>query len=116
MVYRRHLVGEAHGVVAGTSATTFDPEGEITREQLAVILYNYTKQFAPAASRRPARSPASRDAASVSSWARTEMAWAVGNGLISGTGSGSVAYLTPQGSATRAQVAAILMRFEQAMA
>ena len=44
------------------------------------------------------------------------MAWAVGNGLISGTGSGSAAYLSPQGSATRAQVAAILMRFEQAMA
>ena len=44
------------------------------------------------------------------------MAWAVGNGLISGTGSGDVAYLSPQGSATRAQVAAILMRFEQAMA
>ena len=56
------------------------------------------------------------DAGSVSSWARTEMAWAVGNGLISGTGSGGVAYLSPQGSATRAQVAAILMRFEQAMA
>lgn len=82
------------GVVAGTSATTFDPEGEITREQLAGF----------------------PDAGSVSSWARTEMAWAVGNGLISGTGSGGVAYLSPQGSATRAQVAAILMRFEQAMA
>ncbi len=44
------------------------------------------------------------------------MAWAVGNGLISGIGTGSAVYLTPQGSATRAQVAAILMRFEQAMA
>lgn len=104
------------GVVAGTSATTFDPEGEITREQLAVILYNYTKQFAPGSLTAPGSLAGFPDAASVSSWARTEMAWAVGNGLISGTGSGSVAYLTPQGSATRAQVAAILMRFEQAMA
>lgn len=104
------------GVVAGTSATTFDPEGEITREQLAVILYNYTKQFAPGSLTATGSLAAFPDAASVSSWARTEMAWAVGNGLISGTGSGSVAYLTPQGSATRAQVAAILMRFEQAMA
>ena len=104
------------GVVAGTSATTFDPEGEITREQLAVILYNYTKQFAPGSLTATGSLAGFPDAASVSSWARTEMAWAVGNGLISGTGSGSVAYLTPQGSATRAQVAVILMRFEQAMA
>ena len=104
------------GVVSGTSATTFDPEGEITREQLAVILYNYTKQFAPGSLTATGSLAGFPDAASVSSWARTEMAWAVGNGLISGTGSGSVAYLTPQGSATRAQVAAILMRFEQAMA
>ena len=104
------------GVVAGTSATTFDPEGEITREQLAVILYNYTKQFAPGSLTATGSLAGFPDAASVSSWARTEMAWAVGNGLISGTGSGSVAYLPPQGSATRAQVAAILMRFEQAMA
>ena len=104
------------GVVSGTSATTFDPEEEITREQLAVILYNYTKQFAPGSLTATGSLAGFPDAASVSSWARTEMAWAVGNGLISGTGSGSVAYLTPQGSATRAQVAAILMRFEQAMA
>ena len=104
------------GVVSGTSATTFDPEGEITREQLAVILYNYTKQFAPGSLTATGSLAGFPDAGSVSSWARTEMAWAVGNGLISGTGSGSVAYLSPQGSATRAQVAAILMRFEQAMA
>lgn len=104
------------GVVAGTSATTFDPSGEITREQLAVILYNYTKQFAPGSLTATGSLAGFPDAGSVSSWARTEMAWAVGNGLISGTGSGSVAYLSPQGSATRAQVAAILMRFEQAMA
>ena len=104
------------GVVAGTSATTFDPSGEITREQLAVILYNYTKQFASGSLTATGSLAGFPDAGSVSSWARTEMAWAVGNGLISGTGSGSVAYLSPQGSATRAQVAAILMRFEQAMA
>lgn len=104
------------GVVAGTSATTFDPSGEITREQLAVILYNYTQQFASGSLTATGSLAGFPDAGSVSSWARTEMAWAVGNGLISGTGSGGVAYLSPQGSATRAQVAAILMRFEQAMA
>lgn len=104
------------GVVSGTSATTFDPSGEITREQLAVILYNYTQQFAPGSLTATGSLAGFPDAGSVSSWARTEMAWAVGNGLISGTGSGGVAYLSPKGSATRAQVAAILMRFEQAMA
>lgn len=104
------------GVVSGTSATTFDPSGEITREQLAVILYNYTKQFTPGSLTATGSLAGFPDAGSVSSWARTEMAWAVGNGLISGTGSGGVAYLSPKGSATRAQVAAILMRFEQAMA
>lgn len=104
------------GVVSGTSATTFDPSGEITREQLAVILYNYTKQFASGSLTEAGSLAGFPDAGSVSSWARTEMAWAVGNGLISGTGSGGVAYLSPQGSATRAQVAAILMRFELAMA
>lgn len=104
------------GVVSGTSATTFDPNGEITREQLAVILYNYTQQFAPGSIPAAGSLAGFPDAGSVSGWARTEMAWAVGNGLISGTGSGGVAYLSPQGSATRAQVAAILMRFEQAMA
>lgn len=104
------------GVVSGTSATTFDPSGEITREQLAVILYNYTQQFAPGSLTEAGSLAGFPDAGSVSSWARTEMAWAVGNGLISGTGSGGVAYLSPKGSATRAQVAAILMRFEQAMA
>ncbi len=104
------------GVVSGTSATTFDPSGEITREQLAVILYNYTKQFASGSLTATGSLAGFPDAGSVSSWARTEMAWAVGNGLISGTGSGGVAYLSPKGSATRAQVAAILMRFEQAMA
>ncbi|MEI3161690.1 MAG: S-layer homology domain-containing protein [Oscillospiraceae bacterium] len=73
------------GVVAGTSATTFDPSGEITREQLAVILYNYTNQFAPGSLTATGSLAGFPDAGSVSSCARTAMAWAVGNGLIKGT-------------------------------
>lgn len=103
------------GVVAGTSATTFDPEGEITREQLAVILYNYTKQFAPGSLTATGSLAGFPDAASVSSWARTEMAWAVGNGLISGVGENGVSYLRPEGCATRAQVATILMNYDKAL-
>lgn len=103
------------GVVSGTSATTFDPEGEITREQLAVILYNYTKQFAPGSLTATGSLAGFPDAASVSSWARTAMAWAVGNGLISGVGENGVSYLRPEGCATRAQVATILMNYDKAL-
>ena len=53
------------------------------------------------------------DAGSVANWAYTAMSWAVGNGLISGMGSGGVSYLAPQGSATRAQASAIIMRYCQ---
>lgn len=103
------------GVVSGMSATTFDPDGEITREQLAVILYNYTKKFAPGSLTATGSLAGFPDAGSVSGWARTEMAWAVGNGLISGVGENGVAYLRPEGCATRAQVATILMNYEKAL-
>ena len=103
-------------VVSGTSATTFAPNDVITREQMAVILYGYTAEFAPEFTGNAASLNTFPDAGSVANWAYTAMSWAVGNGLISGMGSGGVSYLAPQGSATRAQVAAILMRFEQAMA
>jgi len=106
----------ANDIVAGTSATTFAPNVDITREQMTVILYGYTAKYAPAFTGGGTSLGQFPDAGSVANWAYAAMNWAVGNGLISGTGSGSVAYLTPQGSATRAQVAAILMRFEQAMA
>lgn len=103
------------GVVSGMSATTFDPDGEITREQLAVILYNYTKKFAPGSLTATGSLAGFPDAGSVSGWARTEMAWAVGNGLISGVGENGVSYLRPEGCATRAQVATILMNYEKAL-
>ena len=106
-----------HDIVSGIGDGRFDPNGYVTREQIAVILMEYiTKVLKLERTWTPADLSVFPDAGSVSSWARTEMAWAVGNGLISGTGSGGVAYLSPKGSATRAQVAAILMRFEQAMA
>ena len=103
------------GVVSGMSATTFAPDGEITRAQLAVILYNYTKQFAPESLTETGSLTGFPDAGSVPSWARTEMAWAVGNGLISGVGENGVSYLRPEGCATRAQVATILMNYDKAL-
>lgn len=104
------------GIVNGTSATTFDPSGQITREQLAAILYRYTAKYAPDATGNAASLAAYPDAGSVSAYARDAMAWAVGNGLIKGLPHGKTDYLEPGGSTTRAQVATILMRYEQATA
>ena len=106
----------ANGIVNGTSATTFDPSGQITREQLAAILYRYTAKYAPDATGNAASLAAYPDAGSVSAYARDAMAWAVGNGLIKGLPHDKTDYLEPGGSTTRAQVATILMRYKQATA
>ena len=103
------------GVVSGMSPSTFAPDDPITRAQLAVILYNYTQQFAPESLTETGSLTGFPDAGSVPSWARTAMAWAVGNGLISGVGENGVSYLRPEGCATRAQVATILMNYEKAL-
>ena len=102
-----------NNVVSGTSATTFAPNDVITREQMAVILYGYTAEFAPEFTGNAASLNTFPDAGSVANWAYAAMSWAVGNGLISGMGSGGVSYLAPQGSATRAQASAIIMRYCQ---
>lgn len=103
------------GVVSGMSPSTFAPDAPITRAQLAVILYNYTQQFAPGSLTETGSLTGFPDAGSVPSWARTAMAWAVGNGLISGVGENGVSYLRPESCATRAQVATILMNYEKAL-
>lgn len=103
------------GVVSGMSPSTFAPDDPITRAQLAVILYNYTKQFAPESLTETGSLTGFPDAGSVPLWARTAMAWAVGNGLISGVGENGVSYLRPEGCATRAQVATILMNYDKAL-
>lgn len=103
------------GVVSGMSPSTFAPDDPITRAQLAVILYNYTQQFAPESLTETGSLTGFPDAGSVPSWARTAMAWAVGNGLISGVGENGVSYLRPDGCATRAQVATILMNYDKAL-
>ena len=102
-----------NNVVSGTSETTFAPNDVITREQMAVILYGYTAEFAPEFTGNAASLNTFPDAGSVANWAYAAMSWAVGNGLISGMGSGGVSYLAPQGSATRAQASAIIMRYCQ---
>ena len=104
-----------NNVVAGKSPTTFDPEGPVTREQIAVILTEY--MFNVLKMNRtwtPADLSTFPDGAQVSGWAKEAMQDAVALGLINGTKApdGKV-YLDPQGSAARQQVATILMNFCQ---
>ena len=100
------------GVVAGTSSTTFAPDQPVTREQIAVILMEYmTRVLKLERTWTPADLSIFPDADSVSDWAKDAMADAVGLGLISGASNGGQTYLEPQGSATREQVATILMEF-----
>lgn len=98
-------------IVSGMTPTTFAPDGLITREQMAVLLYGYTEKYAPAYLGGAASLNGFPDAASVSNWAYAAMSWAVGNGLISGIASNGADYLAPSGGATRAQIAAIMMRY-----
>mgnify|MGYP004493493113 CR=1 FL=1 len=104
-----------NNVVAGTSPTTFDPEGPVTREQIAVILTQY--MFHVLKMNRtwtPADLSAFPDGAQVSGWAKEAMQDAVALGLINGTKTpDGLVYLDPQGSAARQQVATILMNFCQ---
>ena len=97
----------SEGIVAGYEDNTFRPNDSITREQLAAMLMNYAAWKGEDVSAR-AELSGYNDAASVSSWAAETVQWAVAEGLISGM-PGNL--MEPQGSATRAQVAAILERF-----
>ena len=100
------------GVVVGTSATTFAPDLPVTREQIAVILTEYmTRVLKLERTWTPADLSVFPDAGSVSGWAKDALADAVALGLISGASNGGQTYLEPQGSATREQVATILMEF-----
>ena len=99
-----------NGIVAGTSDTTFSPNAKVTREQMAAILYRYAKRNSVDVS-KTADLKDFPDADKVASYAKDAMAWAVESGIISGTLKDGKTYLDPTGSATRAQVASILMRY-----
>ena len=101
-------------VTSGTSATTFTPNAAITRQQLVTFLYRYTVKYAPEFTGNAAPISAFPDAGSVANWAYAAMSWAVGNGLIQGNAhDNGPDYLDPNGSATRAQTATIIMRYCQ---
>ena len=98
----------ANDIVNGTSATTFAPNSPITREQMATMLYRFAQYKGMDAVTLQEHLTGYPDGGQVSDYAIPAMNWAVGQGLIAGMENGT---LVPQGSATRAQVATILMRF-----
>jgi len=97
-------------IVTGTSADKFSPNGDITREQMAAILYRYSEYRGEDTSAK-ADISSYPDANKVSKYARDAFAWANAEGLITGTTENGVTVLAPRASATRAQVAIILQRF-----
>lgn len=99
-----------NGVVSGIGGSRFDPSGFVTREQTAEILYNYAHSKGYDVSAR-ADLTVFPDAASVSGWAEEALSWANAAGLINGTVRDGQTILDPQGSASRAQVAMILMNY-----
>ena len=102
---------QANHVVAGTSETTFAPEMQITREQMAMMLYNYALLKGYDVS-NTGDLDAFVDAVQVSDWAETAMCWATANGLMHGVSADtSVQILNPQGDSTRVEMAALIMNF-----
>jgi hypothetical protein len=94
-------------VTSGTSATTFSPNVNVTREQIAVFLYNYCNK--PQSDGNLSNFP---DASKVHSWGQDAMAWAVDIGIINGVGqSDGTSLLNPNATATRSEVATMFVRF-----
>lgn len=97
-----------NGIVQGISGTEFAPDNEITREQLAVMLYQYAK--ANNIVLNEGENSSFADETDISSWAKEAVAVMVENGILSGRTNGS---FDPKASATRAEVASVIMRFTQ---
>ncbi len=100
------------GVTSGTSKTEFSPNKNITREQLVTMLYRYANLIG-AGSDGKADITGFPDGSKVAGFAKNAMQWAVAEGFISGRAGGGKNYIAPQGTATRAEVAAVLTRFTE---
>jgi hypothetical protein len=101
------------GVVNGKSDTTFVPDASIKREEIAAMFYRYADKVAKADMTASNNLAAFTDSTKLSSWATDSMKWAVGAGLINGV---TTTTIGPQGTATRAQTAAMVMRLADYMA
>ena len=97
----------ANGIVNGVGDGRFNPEGKITREQIAAILYRYS-----GSPKAEGDLNSFLDESIVSGYAVNSLIWATQQKLINGIGSGNMTYLAPRNNATRAQIAVILFRFK----
>lgn len=100
--------GVANGVLMGYSATVFGGEEDLTREQMAVMLYRYVQAQEPDKDVDMSVLAAFSDSGQISDWAEAAMAWAVESGLFKGRGNGE---LDPKANISRAEVAAVLERY-----
>ncbi len=99
--------GSQNGIVTGVSETSFDPNGLLTREQIATIIYRYAGKYGKDVSKK-ADISGFGDFDSVSEYASDAIAWANASGIVTGR-EGNL--IDPQGTATRAEVATMLMRY-----
>ena len=99
-----------NGIVTGVGGGKFNPNGNVTREQIATFLFRYAEYLGYNTSKRAdlSRFP---DSGSVSNFAKDAMSWAVATGILNGTTTNDITILAPKSPATRAQAASFLLRF-----
>ena len=102
--------GYVQGVTAGTGAGLFGPEENVTRQQMLVMLHSFARQYLGLTLSGTADLSAYADGGQTASWAREAVSWAAGNGLITPSAEGTI---RPGDPASRAEVAAILMKFQE---
>ena len=98
-----------NAIVSGVSENMFAPDLAITREEMATILYRYAKTQGASSDVSDDTLDGYPDADAVSGWARDAVAWCIGEGLISGSDGGAI---DPAGTATRAEIATVMMRYQ----
>ena len=104
-----------HGIASGTGNGAFSPDGQVTREQVVVMLYSFAGGYLGLNTDLGADLSAFSDAGQVSSWAVEAMAWAVDRGVVSGSADAGGLSLNPGRSANRAEVAAMLRSFAESL-
>lgn len=104
--------GADQGITAGISATTFGPELPVTREQIVVLLYSFATGYLDVTMEERADLSAYQDLGQASSWAQDALSWAVAEGIISSSSTNALT-LSPQKSASRAEVATMLRAFSE---
>ncbi len=109
--YNAVLWAAENGVVTGYPDATFRPNNQITREQIAAILYRYAQLSGTPADGNPALLSRFPDDFEVSTYAKPALAWALQEKLITGVNSYNITTISPKANATRAQVATILSRY-----